>query len=173
MKTKNLVTIALAAAVICVLSPLSFQVGSIPITFATFAVCLAASAVEKWRGCVAVAVYIALGAVGMPVFSFFKGGAHAIFGLSGGYIIGYLPCALAVGIIVDAAKGKLWAFPVSMVIGIFLCYLFGTAWYVLWTGTEVGTAVAVCVVPFLLFDAGKIVLASLIGYNLRRSVEKI
>lgn len=162
---------ALAAAVICVLSPLSFQVGSIPITLATFAVCLAASVMGKWRGVASVAVYIALGAIGMPVFSFFKGGAHVIFGITGGFIIGYLPCALIVGIIVDAAKGKAWSFPVSMVSGLALCYLCGTAWYMLWTGSDFRGAVASCVIPFLAFDGGKTALASFLGYHLRKSLK--
>ena len=85
MKTKQLVRIALMAAVLCVLAPWKIPVGPIPITLASFGVYLAAGVLGPLEGTVAVVIYVLLGAVGVPVFSGFTGGAGCLLGVTGGY----------------------------------------------------------------------------------------
>ena len=118
---RNLVYVALGAALITVCSWISIPM-TIPFTLQTFAVCLIAALLGWRNGLEAVVVYILLGAVGLPVFSGFKGGIGALLGMTGGYIVGFLFTALVVGLAADRLGRKIPALAVSMVLGILLCY---------------------------------------------------
>ena len=101
MNTKSrelrfLTTTALFAALLCVTAPFSISIGPIPISLATFTVYVAALVCGWKGGCLAVAAYLVLGAVGLPVFSGFMGGFERLVGPTGGYLIGYIPCAITV-----------------------------------------------------------------------------
>ena len=89
---------ALFAAVICVLSPISIQIGPIPVSLGLLGVLLAASVLGPVRGVTAVLVFILAGACGLPVFSGGRGGFSVLIGPTGGYIWGYLPAAVIAGI---------------------------------------------------------------------------
>lgn len=166
---RNMAFIALFAAITCVLAPISFNIGSIPISLGTFAVYLAGAMMGKKKGIAAVAVYILLGAVGLPVFTNFSGGLAKLLGVTGGYIIGYIPMVLLTGIFAEKSKKLM---PVGMVLGTAACYLFGTAWYVISTGSELVPALMVCVVPFLIGDALKIAAVSAISIPLKSRLDK-
>ncbi len=168
MKTKNIVVTGLLAAVICVLAPWSVPIGPVPLSLATFAVYITAAVSRRGQGALAVLCYILLGAVGLPVFAGFAGGAGRIAGVTGGYIVGYLPCALIIGALVGRFEDKKWAYPLSMLAGTAALYAFGTAWYMLQTQAALSAALAMCVLPFLPLDALKIAAASLAAYPVRR-----
>ena len=86
-KITNIVMVGVFAAVLAVLSQISFPLPSgIPVTLQTFAVALCGYALGCKRGTLAVLVYIVLGAVGLPVFANFSGGFGSLVGLAGGYI---------------------------------------------------------------------------------------
>ncbi len=164
---RSMVFTAIMAAVICVAAPYSVPLpGLVPISLATFAVYLAGALLGGKRGTLAVVVYILLGAVGLPVFSGFAGGFAKLLGVTGGYIIGYVPCALITGIFADKFR-KAWAMPVGMALGTAVLYAFGTVWYMVETGSALGAALMGCVQPFLIGDAIKIVLASALAYPLK------
>ena len=115
--------------------------------------------------------YILLGAVGIPVFSGFRGGPGALLGTTGGYIVGFLFTALTVGMAVQRKGRKLPVLVLSMAAGILLCYTFGTAWFMLvysrGTGPiSLGTALGWCVLPYLIPDGVKVVLAALLTRRL-------
>ena len=98
MKTKDMTLIAVMAALICVAGPLSIAIGPIPLSLASFAVYLAGAVLGAKRGPLAVAIYLLIGLVGVPVFSGFSGGFQKLIGVTGGYLVGYLPCALLTGL---------------------------------------------------------------------------
>lgn len=163
-KLRFLTTVALLAAVICVLAPFSIPIGPVPISLATFAIYLV-SALVPWKyGVSAVFLYIALGALGVPVFSGFSGGFQCLSGVTGGYIVGYIPCALTIGLL---GGGRKIMCPVSMALGTLLCYALGTAWFMVATGNTLTGSLAVCVLPFIPFDALKIAAASAAAIPLR------
>ena len=97
MKTKDLTQIALLSALICILAPWSVPVGPVPVTLATFAIYTVSAAAGKRKGVVAVLVYLLIGAIGLPVFSNFTGGAQKVLGVTGGYMVGYVPMAFITG----------------------------------------------------------------------------
>lgn len=170
MKLRKMIFCALFAAILCVLAPITLPIGPIPLSLATFIIYLAA-ALLGWRlGAVAVLVYILIGAIGLPVFSGFSGGFQKIAGVTGGYIVGYIPCALLTGFFVQKFKGRVWSYPVGMVIGTILLYTLGTAWFCFQTGTGLLSALLICVVPFILGDAIKIAAVTAIAPGLRKRV---
>ncbi|MEA5050699.1 MAG: biotin transporter BioY [Oscillospiraceae bacterium] len=170
MKAKKIVVPALLAAVVCVLAPWSLPVGPIPVSLASFAVYLAAAVGGRRDGTIAVGIYILLGAVGLPVFAGFAGGAGVLAGVTGGYIVGYLPCAFLTGLLIDRFEDKRWVWPAAMLLGTAALYALGTAWFIIETHSTLAYAASVCMLPFLLGDALKIAAASLLGQPIRRRV---
>lgn len=172
MNTKKTALAAILAAILCVLAPISIPVGAIPVSLATFAVFTISCTVNKKYAVTAVIIYILLGAAGLPVFSAFSGGFHRIAGISGGYIIGYLPCSFLISAMTDKWESKKIVYPVSMIIGAATCYATGTLWYMYQTQTDFAAAFTVCVLPFLPAEILKIAGASCIGMTLRKRLKK-
>lgn len=171
---RSMVFTAIMAAAICITAPFSIPMPSaVPLSLATLAVYLAGALLGKTKGIAAVAVYILLGLVGLPVFSGFMGGPAVLFGATGGYIIGYLPCVFITGAFSERFCGKPLALISGMVLGTLLLYVIGTVWFVMFTGADVLSALMVCVVPFIAGDALKITAASVICISLRKKLEFI
>lgn len=173
ISTKSLTFTALLAAIICVLSPIAINIGPIPLSFGTLAIYIASSLIDMKHGVAAVVVFVALGAVGVPVFTNWTGGFGRIAGPTGGYIIGYIPMAFIIGLIVDRLNKHIWAYPVAMTVGTAVLYLFGAAWFMIQSGADLASALLACVVPFLIGDALKIVASTLLCFRLRRLVYKL
>ena len=163
---------ALFTAVLCVVAPFSIPIGPIPLSLATFVIYLAAGALGWKYAAVSVLLYILIGTVGVPVFSGYRGGFDRIIGPTGGYIIGYIPLALATGAAAALSK-KIWVLAFGMVIGTIVLYTLGTAWFMFQSGNSLAVSLALCVTPFLPGDAGKIAAACIIAPQLRAVTEKL
>lgn len=170
MSVKKLTLAGVMAALLCVSAPWAIQIGPVPITLATLAIYLIGAVAGEKYGTVSVMIYILLGMVGLPVFSGFAGGFSRIAGVTGGYIIGYIPCVYICGLIIRRAKGRFVAYPIAMVMGTVALYLLGTLWYIIQTGNTFISALVVCVVPFLPGDIIKIILASVFSHEINRRV---
>lgn len=168
MKAQKIAFTGILAAMICLLAPLSLPAGAIPISLATFAIYITACIVNVKTSVCAVIIYILLGAVGLPVFSSFRGGFHMLAGITGGYLIGYIPCAVIIGLLVGKFENKKWIYPLSIILGTAMCYLIGTLWYMLQTDSGFSSALTVCVLPFIIGEIVKIPVASLVGMTLRK-----
>ena len=173
LKTRDLTIIAVMAALICVAGPLSISIGPIPLSLASFAVYLAGAVLGAKRGPLAVAIYLLIGLVGVPVFSGFSGGFQKLIGVTGGYLLGYLPCAWLTGLGVKPGQTEArpkWKLPAFMVIGTAVLYIIGTAWFMIQTKNGLAAAMGMCVVPFLPGDAIKIVAATLLAWPIRKAI---
>ena len=176
LRIVDMAYIALFAALMAVCSWISIP-ATVPFTLQTFGVFLAVSVLGGRRGTLAVLVYLLLGMIGIPVFAGFQGGIGCLLGTTGGYIIGFLVAALAMWAM-EAIFGKAkWVLPVSMLLGLLLCYAFGTIWFlVLYTQTKgaisVASVLSMCVIPFILPDLLKIALALLLTSRLGRFIRK-
>ena len=73
-------------------------------------------------------LYLLLGTVGLPVFSGFTGGVGKLLGPTGGYLIGFIFLAAIAGFFVEKFPAKIYMHVVGMIIGMAICYIFGTAW---------------------------------------------
>lgn len=172
MKTAKLTYNAILAAIICILAPFSIHIGAIPISLATFAVFIISALSKPKNSVICTIIYILLGAIGLPVFSGFLGGFQQIAGLTGGYIIGYIPCAAVVSIIINRFESKKTAYPVAMALGTVICCFCGTIWYMFQTKSGFTAALSVCVLPFILGDAIKIAVASILAYSIKPRIKK-
>ncbi|MGN1061655.1 MAG: biotin transporter BioY [Candidatus Scatosoma sp.] len=156
---KRLARIALFTALTAVCAQISIPLpGGVPITLQTLAVMLAAI-VLRFDGVIAVAAYIVLGLVGVPVFSKF-GATASLVSPTGGYIVGFLPMAALMAAVCEFADRKKRAAErladaqnnadeksrkeqkrrearrtiivsfIAAVLGTLVCYVFGTAWFI-------------------------------------------
>ena len=162
---------AIMAAVTCVLAPLSIPIGPVPVSLTILAIYLALYLLGWKLGTVSFVVYLLLGLVGLPVFSGFSGGLGKLAGPTGGYIIGFLPMAIVAGLFIDRFRNRGLQF-VGMVLGVVICYAFGTAWLCISTGSTLAAAMGLCVLPFLPFDLAKIVIVLILGPILRARLVK-
>ncbi len=167
--TRSMAVTALMAAVLCVIGPLAIPIGPVPLSLALVGVYLCAYILGYKKGTLAVAIYILIGTVGLPVFSGFAGGPAKLFGPTGGYIAGYILTALVCGLFVE--KFEQWYLHVAgMVLGLFLCYALGTAWFMFSMKVTLAEALATCVLPFILFDLIKIALALFLGASVKKAL---
>ena len=163
MRTLDMAYIALFAVLIAVCAWISIP-ATVPFTLQTFGIFLAVGVLGGKRGTLAVLVYLLLGAGGIPVFAGFSGGVGCLLGSTGGYLVGFLFTALVMWAMERLMGKKLWVLALSMLLGLVVCYAFGTVWFILVyarTTGEIGllTALGWCVFPYVLPDLIKMALA--------------
>ena len=173
-KTYDIVYIAVFAVIMAICSWISIP-AAVPFTLQTFGVFIAAGVLGGKRGTLSVLVFILLGAGGIPVFANFSGGIGVLVGPTGGYIIGFLFSALVMWAMEKLPGKKSIMQIVSMVVGLVVCYAFGTAWFMVVYGKANGpvglvTALGWCVFPFIIPDLIKIALAYVLSRKLRKYV---
>ena len=117
-------------------------------------------------------IYVLLGIVGLPVFSGYVGGPAKIAGPTGGYIVGFVLMALIGGFFIEKFKRNFALTLVGWVLGTFVDYCLGTVWFVYVAHCSLLYALKVCVYPFIIFDLGKIVIATLLGHAVRYALVK-
>ena len=162
-KTAFITHCALFAALTAVFSQISFPAGPFPFSMGLFAVMICGGMLKPLPAFVTQAVYLIIGAVGLPVFSGFRGGIQCLLGPTGGFLIAYPFAAMIVSLCFSAGKKRL---PLSMLgyaSALALCYVSGAAWYSLVSEVNFLSAVTVTVLPFLIPDALKAVCAHIIS----------
>ena len=170
---KKLVLTALFTAIIAVCAQIVIP-SPVPFTMQTFGVFCALKILGGKRGTLAIILYIALGAAGLPVFAGFSAGFGVLFGLTGGYIAGFI----LIGVIylifarfcrTNAGKNAL------LFSGLLLCYLFGTLVFS-YVSAKSGNSfsfrqgLAACVFPYILPDAAKLLLADIISKKVSKFI---
>lgn len=168
---KDLILAALFAALTAVFSQIRLPIGPIPFNLGTFGAFLAGMMLPPLGASAAMGVYMLLGAVGLPVFAGFMGGPAALFGPTGGYIIGYLFIAVLTSFAAHRTE-KIGIVAAAMLLGLLICYALGTAWYIAISGTELKKALMACVVPFILPDLAKSAAALWLGKQLVHRMHK-
>lgn len=176
MKTKTMVICAIFAAILCVCSVITIPIGPVPITLGLFGIMLAAVILGWKKGAISVLVFILLGAVGLPVFSGFKGGFQVLVGPTGGYIWSYILVALFIGFFAAKEYVNKWLTMLRIfivcVIGIAICYTLGTVQFMAVQQMGLTKALSLCVLPFIPFDIIKAAVAAYVGYEVRRALKK-
>lgn len=177
LSTRDLTYTAICTALLAVCSWITIPTPSrIDFTMQTLGVFLAMGVLGGKRGTLAILAYLLLGLVGVPVFAGFAGGPGALLTPSGGYLIGFLFTGLAMWGMERAFGVKPVALGISMVLGMLMYDVFGTAWFMVvypMGGESVGlwTALTWCVFPYLVFDFLKLGLALGISVMVRRYVK--
>ena len=167
----SMTVMALMTAVTCILAPMSVPIGPIPVSLTNLVLCFSIILLGKKKATISFFIYLLIGCVGVPVFSGFTGGVGRLVGPTGGYLIGFLFLAWIGGIYEEKYTGKPLWYAVGMVLGTICLYAFGTIWYLILMKTDLWSALTVCVFPFLIFDAVKILLACTLGETIRRRLK--
>ena len=181
----DIALIAVSAALITVCSWISIQIGPVPVTLQTLAVLAVILTTGGRRGSIAVAVYLALGAIGVPVFSGFKGGPAAFAGPTGGFLIGFLAAALVYWLLeklvfarlMTTQKRKIIFGFVNSFIFELIMYTVGVIWFMTVYAAQTGpvgliTVLELCVFPFIIPDIVKIAAAVIISSRASRFVRQ-
>lgn len=169
--TLDLVYIAVGAALLAVCAWISIPL-TVPFTMQTFGIFFVLSALGGKRGTCSILVYILLGAIGVPVFAQFSSGLGILLGNTGGYILGFLLTGAIYIVMTKLLGEKLPVRIAALVLGLAVCYAFGTAWFMyLYTkangAVTLGTVLSWCVIPFVIPDLVKLALAVVISARLK------
>ena len=169
--TYQYVVAAIGSAIIAILAQVTIPLPLIPITGQTLAIGLVVTILGMKLGVLSVIVYILVGAVGMPVFSGMSGGFGVLVGPTGGYIIGFLPSALLMGLYMRKFGITISHAIVANLIAMVITLAFGTVWLKIvanltWTAAFMGG-----VAPFIIVGVIKAVLAAWFGVIVRRRLE--
>ena len=179
MKSKkilNMTLIALMAAIIAVCSWITVGIGPVPFTLQTFGIFLALRFLGGKKGTAAIGIYMLLGAVGLPVFSGFRGGFGHILCPTGGYILGFLLSGIVVMIFEKINKKSVVLRIICDALSLIACYALGTVWFYFTLGVSKGMSImavlSACVIPFIIPDLIKILLAELICIKTPKSIKE-
>ena len=157
---RNIALVVGAAAFVALCAqiaiPLPFT--PVPLTLQTFAVVLSAGVLGSWRGAAAMLLYAIVGSLGAPIFFL---GSSGFGGVTFGYVIGFIVGAWVVGRIAErGATRTFWRAVGLMVLGNVIVYVFGTTWLAVSLQWDAATAITMGVLPFLVGDAIKILVAA-------------
>ena len=177
LTTKDMVYIAISTTilVLCSFITIPFYV---PFTLQTFALFTIIGLFGTKRSFFSVCLYLLLGAIGLPVFSGFQSGLGTLFGVTGGYLFGFLLACLVSGLLLFCFKKnnkKIVKHFFASIAGLLVCYLFGTLWYLLLYTNSTGSisltsVLSLCVFPFILPDIIKILLSAYVVKLLKKHI---
>lgn len=171
---RRIAAVGVMAAVICILGPLSIPIpiSPVPISFTMVGIYFAVYALGMKNGTAAYLIYMLLGLVGLPVFSGYTAGPGKLFGPTGGYIIAFIFTALIAGFFIDRYSENVLLHILGMALGMAVLYFFGSLWLA-WQGKmTMWQALMAGTVPYIPADIVKIILAALIGLQLRRQLKR-
>ncbi len=164
----RLVWTALLAACIAVGAWLQLPIGAVPITLQPLFVFLAGYLLGPASGAAAVALYVAAGVLGLPVFAGGKAGLGVLLGPTGGYLVGFILGAGVTGLAAPRGAPLGWVRGVlAGAAAVAVAYLVGAARLAQVLHFDARKAIAVGVAPFIAFDAVKIAVALVIARHLR------
>ena len=172
----DLVLISVSAALITICSWISIPLGPVPFTLQTLGILAVMLTVGGRRGTIAIFVYLALGAVGVPVFAGFKGGIMSFIGPTGGFLIGFVIASLVYWLLEKLFLKKLmtttvrtWIFGMlGFLVFEIIMYIVGVIWFMTVYAAQTGpvgllTVLGWCVIPFIIPDLVKMAVALIIG----------
>ncbi len=177
LSVTDMVLIALFSVLLAVCAWISIP-AAVPFTLQTLGLFITMGLLGGKRSVLTVLTYLLMGAIGIPVFSGFRGGFSMLMGITGGYLIGFVFAALVYWLITARSGGALWPMILGMVTGMLMYYAFGTAWFMLFYARAYGaiglwSALSMCVIPFLIPDLIKLGLAVTVVRALPKRVKTL
>lgn len=147
----NLALVVSGTATTVLMAQLTIPLWPVPITGQTLAVLLVGSALGANRGALSMLLYWLLGMAGAPIYSDGGSGLTAAFGPSGGYIIGFIAAAYAVGKVAErGGDRKFLTAALSFLAGTGITFAFGMTWLALSLDANLQQALEWGLYPFLL-----------------------
>ena len=124
----------------------------------------------------AVIIYLLLGCVGVPVFAGYTAGVGRLVGMTGGFLVGYIPLAYLSGSIYELLSMKTikpWHMIIAIIIGNVALYLLGSIWLMYVSKMDLAATLAACALPFIPGDLVKMVCVYLVAPKLVAVVRKL
>ncbi len=174
METRDVVFTALFAAIVAALAvfpPITLPVVGVPITAQSLGVMLAGGVLGAVRGGLAMTLFLVLVAIGLPLLSGGRGGFGVFLGPSGGFLIGWIVAATAIGFMTERFWNRLnflTAFAICFVGGVVILYAIGVPWSALVAKISLGTALTGSL-PFIPGDVVKCVIAAGVMVTVKKS----
>ncbi len=171
-KLKWMVLASLMAALTAVGAYLHIPIGPVPIVLSTLFVLLSGLLLGSRWGLASMALYLLVGAIGIPVFAGGKGGLAHFFGPTGGYLFGYVLASWATGLISERARGVLIVDILAVLVGSLAIYALGIPWLKIVTQLSWPRTLMVGMVPFLIGDAVKASVALILARAIRPALNR-
>jgi biotin transport system substrate-specific component len=163
---RDVILVVGAAALTAGAAQVSFKLEwltDVPYTLQTGAVLLSGTALGARRGLLAMLLYVAAGAVGVPVFQGGASGIGQLLGFTGGYLVGFVVAAWLVGRLAERRWDRSVPYSAAlMVFGTAVIYLFGVPVLAIVTGMPLGQAVWSGAAVFVPWDLAKVALAAVL-----------
>ena len=171
-RVRTPVMLALFTSVICITSFIAIPLFGVPITLQSFGIAMALFMLGGARATATVLVYIAIGAVGLPVFSGFGGGLGVLLGPTGGFIVGFLVLTVVYHLFTTVFGSAEWSKILGYTVGHVLMYTLGALWFFLFFGDGAGffKILLITVIPFIIPDAVKMILAYTLSNRLNKLI---
>jgi len=166
-KLRWMVLASLMAALTAVGAYIHVPIGPVPIVLSTLFVLLSGLLLGSRWGLASMALYLFVGAIGMPVFSGGRGGFAHFLGPTGGYLFGYLLASLLTGMISERSHGNFFWEIIAVIIGSLAIYGLGVPWLKMVTKMSWPKTFIVGMVPFIIGDAVKASVALILARAVR------
>ncbi len=171
LQITDLCSIALCTAVTIIMAQITIPMPlGVPMTMQTFAIMLVSIILGAKKGAFTALIYMLLGMIGLPVFSNFTGGVPCLVGPTGGFILSFPLMAYIIGLGVEKFKNVNRGFILCLIAGNVVNYAIGTIVFSLVTGSTLMTGFSACVLPFIPTTIIKAVIASILGFKIRRRI---
>ena len=176
IEVKDLVLMGACVAFIAICAFMTIPT-VVPFTLQTFAIFFVLLLLGGKKGTITIVAYVLLGTLGVPVFAGFTGGPGVVFGLTGGYIVGFILTGVIYLLLTMKEDTKLIIKILALIIGLLVCYTYGTVWFIHVYTKNTGAigvwqALTWCVLPFIPFDAIKLAAAVLIGVRVQKIIKE-
>ncbi len=133
----------------------------VPITGQTFAVVLVGASLGAVRGIASLALYLALGIAGAPIYAHHAHGWDVLVGASGGYIVGFVVASAVTGYLAERRWDRTFSSAVAaMLTGNVIIYLVGLPWLAAVLNTNLEKTLELGLYPFVPGDVFKLYLAA-------------
>lgn len=179
LSTQSLVLVGMFAALISVLAIYQIPTPSgVPMVLTTFIIPMSGYVLGVKKGTLATVIYILLGFIGLPVYAGMKAGPSVLFGITGGFLFGYITFAALAGVGTIIRSGAIKTglgtkannilAIVCGILGLLSCHLLGTIQYALLTGTGIIQAMLLVSLPYMIKD----IIFTLAAYFVAMAVRK-
>ena len=159
LTTAEIARCALFAALIAVGAFVTLPLGPVPFTLQTFAVLLAGMVLGPRLGALSVVAYLALGLVA-PVYAGGASGVGTLLGPTGGYLVAFIPAVVVTGVVAAGEVPSTRRLILAGLLGLLPIYAVGATWLAFQLDLSAAAAVSAGILPFVVMDAVKALLAA-------------
>lgn len=168
--TGKITLIGLFTAIAAILSalPIGIYILGVPATLQTFAMAFLGFTLGKRNGVIAIIIYILMGFVGVPVYNNFNAGPGVLFGVTGGFLFGFIPLGFLCGLTNSVKKVPLKI--VLPVLGLIICHGFGSIQFSVVANMKIAASAAAVSLPYLPKDILSVFVAYMVSLSIKKAL---